>query len=127
MSKQAVSRKDIAEAILARAEEVDTAELARQVAAYLLAEGRAKEIDLLARDIEQLAYRQTGTLEVRAESAHELTDTVAAAVKALFTAKQIVLHQDVNPSLIGGVRVQAQDQVLDLSVRTRLRQLRNSA
>ena len=127
MSSQAVSRKDIASAILARAGEVDAAELARQVAAYLLAEGRAQDIDLLVRDIEQMAYQQSGTLEVRAESAHELTDAVASTIKALFSAKQIVLHQETNPSLIGGVRVQAQDQVLDLSVRTRLRQLRNSA
>ncbi len=126
MSSQ-VSRKQLAEAVVALASKsTDAKDLARSIAAYLIDEGRLGEIDSLIRELEFTVNRQTGQLEVHATSAHELTDSVRKAIEGLFMAKHITLHEEIDPGIIGGVRVRAHDQVLDLSVRTRLRQLKGS-
>lgn len=126
MSSQ-VSRKQLAEAVIALADKsTDTKQLAQRIAAYLIDEGRLGEIDSLVRELESTVNRQTGQLEVHATTARELTDNVRRAIGGLFTAKHITLHEEIDPEIIGGVRVRAHDQVLDLSVRTRLRQLKGS-
>ncbi len=118
-------RKQLVAALLQLAEQQrDPKVLAQKIAAYLISEGRVNEIDLLARDIERLQYQATGTLEIHAVSARTLSSNVKQAIIGLFAAKNIILHEDIEQDLIGGVRVRAQDQVLDLSVRTRLRHLR---
>ena len=120
-----VSRKELAIALLEVAQtEKDTQQLAKKIAAYLISEGRAGEIELLARDLERLQHENSGLLEIRVESAHELNDAVRRTIESLFEAKQKVVHESVHKDIIGGVRVRAQDQILDLSVRTRLRQLK---
>ena len=123
----ALPRKELAATLLAIIEKQPNKELAaQQIAAYLLQTGRVKELDLLVRDMEKQQSHKDGTLEITATSAFDLPKSTQAAIESLFNAKKKVLHQKTDPSLVGGVRVRAQDQVIDLSVRTRLQRLKNS-
>ncbi|CAN5665923.1 hypothetical protein BH23PAT2_BH23PAT2_00600 [soil metagenome] len=123
----ALSRKELASTLLAIIDkQPDKALASRQIAAYLLQMGRVKELDLLVRDMEKQQLDKDGILEITATSAFDLPEGTKAAIESLFLAKKKVLHQHKDVSLVGGVRVRAQDQVLDLSVRTRLQRLKNS-
>lgn len=101
-----------------------TKRLAREVAAYLLEENRVNELDSILRDV-QADWAAAGYVEVVAASAHELTPQVkreiTAQVKKLYPdAKQIIITEEPDPSVIGGVRLTLANQQLDLSVETKL-------
>lgn len=97
---------------------------AREVAAYLLSEGRVDELDSLLRDI-QAEWAAKGYVEVLARCAHPLDATdkkdIAAKVKNLYpNAKKVVVTEVADPSVIGGVQISLADKQLDLSVEAKL-------
>ena len=103
----------------------------REIASYLLAERRTAEIEPLLRDL--IEYRaQEGMVEVTAISAHELsakdrTDIELLTRRLLPKTKTIIMNRHLDPNLIGGVRLEIVSQQLDLSIRTKLNRLKQSA
>lgn len=98
--------------------------LAKEVAAYLLAEGRVGELDSVLRDV-QADWAEAGHVEVLAASAHSLSadvrSNITKQVKALYpAAKQIIVTEVLDPEVIGGVRLSLANQQLDLSVEAKL-------
>jgi F-type H+-transporting ATPase subunit O len=99
-------------------------DLGAEIAAYLLSERRTSELDSLLRDIQQ--YRADhGIVEVLAVSAHEVDDTVrrdieAQAHKLYPEAKKIIISEQIDPDVLGGVKIELANQQLDLSVRSKL-------
>lgn len=99
-------------------------EYAREVAAYLLAEGRVGELDSLLRDV-QADWAEKGYVEVIARSAHPITEEtkqqIAAQAKKLYpNASQLVVTPVEDTSVIGGVQISLADKQLDLSVEAKL-------
>ncbi len=99
-------------------------EYAREVAAYLLAEGRVGELDSLLRDIEA-EWADRGYVEVIARSAFPLTPAVkndiVAQVKPLYPdVNKIFVTEVLVPELIGGVQITVANQQLDFSVQAKL-------
>jgi F-type H+-transporting ATPase subunit delta len=97
---------------------------ALSVAAYLLDERRTGELDSLMRDV-QADWAADGFVEVIVYSAHELSDQVrrdvsAEARKLYPHAKRVELTQEINPDLIGGIRLEFSNRQLDLSVQSEL-------
>lgn len=97
---------------------------AREIAAYLLAEGRVGELDSLLRDV-QADWAERGYVEVIARSAHPITEEIkseiAAQAKKLFpNASQLVVTPVEDTSVIGGVQISLADKQLDLSVEAKL-------
>jgi F0F1-type ATP synthase delta subunit len=101
-----------------------TQEYVREIAAYLLAEGRTGELNSLLRDV-QAAWASKGYVEVLARSAHPLTaDTkaeIAAQVQKLYPADaKVVVTEVADPSVVGGVQISVANRQLDLSVEAKL-------
>ena len=101
--------------------------VAKETAAYLLVERRTKELTPLMRDImDERACR--GTIEATATSVFDLEKSVKQTITKLVSqpyanAKEVILHEEQDPALVGGVRVVANDRQLDLSIHSRLKQL----
>lgn len=98
--------------------------LAKEVAAYLLAERRTAELNSVLRDV-QADWAEAGHVEVIASSAHPLTPSVRTdigkQVRKLYPdAKEIVVTDVIDPEVIGGVRLSLANQQLDLSVEAKL-------
>ena len=95
-----------------------------QIAAYLLSERRTAELEPLLRDIIQ--YRaEHGIVEVIAVTAHPLTATVRhdieRKVKSVFPdAKQIIIAEELQANVVGGIRLELPNQQFDLSIRAHL-------
>lgn len=127
-------RHDIAKVLAERSlGRIDATEFSEQIAAYLLQERRTADLEPLLRDIIQ--YRaDNGIVEVIAISAHPLTDAVRkdieAQIKTIFTdVKQIIISEEIQADVVGGVRLELPNQQLDLSIRSKLsrfKQLTNS-
>ena len=120
-----IPRSRLAAIIAERSELLDgTKALSQEIAAYLLAEGRTGELDSILRDVMQ--YRaDKGIVEVAAIDAHPLNDSIKSDVtkliKGIFpNAKQIIISEEIDSNVIGGVRLELANQQLDLSIRSKL-------
>ncbi len=102
-------------------------QLADKLAAYLISERRTKEVNALLRDLEALRLDEDGILEVSVTAARPVSEAVRREIKQLFEAKEIIIHEEIDPALLGGVKVQAHEERLDLSVRARLQRLKTGA
>lgn len=96
----------------------------REIAAYLLSEGRVDELDSLLRDV-QGDWAKAGHVEVTASSAHPLTAAIRGDIqrevkKVYPAAKRIVINEVADPSVVGGVRLNMPNRQLDLSIRAKL-------
>jgi len=121
-----VPRTRIAGAIVDRTLNNGTADkaYAREIAAYLLAEGRVDELDSLLRDV-QAEWAERGYVEVLARSAHPLSERVkediARRIRSLYPdAKKVVVTEIADPSVVGGVRLLLAERQLDLSVEAKI-------
>lgn len=98
--------------------------LAREVAAYLLDEGRVLDLDSVLRDVQE-NWAASGYVEVIARSAHPLTASsrkdIERQTKKLYpAAKQILVTEVSDPAVLGGVRLEFAHQQLDVSVEAKL-------
>ncbi len=76
---------------------------------------------------ERMADEQAGTLSLLAETAHALDEASRGGLEMLagevFPGKKLMIRYEVRPDLLGGVRISTDDEMLDATVRARLRAL----
>ena len=90
--------------------------------------GRAGEIEEIAKEFERLMARKERRLTVELTTARELSDAEAESIlKQIEDAagRKVEATQKVDPSLVGGIVLQAGSLRVDASVRGRLERLRN--
>ena len=124
MAQARLSRRKVA-ALLAD-ELIAGQNVTNKLAAYLIESKKTRELSLYVRDIEA-ALSDRGALLANIASSHQLADdtqnTIVDYLKKKTGAKNVYLRQDVEPSLLGGVRIETPDQRLDTTLRHRLNQL----
>ena len=96
----------------------------------LLAEnGRLADAQAVADDFEKLVLAGKGAVEVTVTSMGKLEPNDVAALKTFLKQKKIfegdsfTLVEKVDPSILGGVVVQAGDKLVDLSVSKRMQKI----
>lgn len=125
MAKASV--KQLAEAIYGLITEAKTPdELSKAIAAYLVAEQQTKDTDRILREVERLRFERDGVLEIVASSRRSLNESTKQAISQIFEAKKSKIIEQTDKNLVGGVSIQALDKWLDLSIRGRLNQLKNT-
>jgi len=124
MAQARLSRRKVA-AYLAD-ELIAGRDVTQQLAALLVETKRTREVTLFVRDIEA-ALAARGVLLANVASSRELTSdvegTIGSFLKKATGATDVQLRQHVEPSLLGGVRIETPDQRLDTTLRHRLNQL----
>ncbi len=98
----------------------DTSELAKGLAAYLITERRTAELEPLLRDVMRVRFDRDGLLEIDATSAFPLTEAIRSEIDRLLPANSRVLHENIAPEVIGGLRLEALDRQLDATLSRRL-------
>jgi len=115
-------KRDALAAVLGEADE-----LLRNFLLLVAEKGRIGEIDEIYRELERLIAREARVLELELTTAVELSDEEARRVVRRIeeaSGRRVEATRAVDPSLIGGIVIQAGSQRLDASVRGRLEQLR---
>jgi F-type H+-transporting ATPase subunit delta len=105
----------------------DADELVRNFLLLVAEKGRITEIEEIQAELERLIAREARVLELELTTAVELSDEDAARVVRQIedaSGRRVEASRRVDPSIIGGIVVQAGSQRLDASVRGRLNQLR---
>jgi len=99
----------------------------QELAAYLIDANRKKEATLIIRDIEAMLV-DAGTAIGTVMSARPLTATALEAIESFIKqqnaqVKNVVLREQIDESLIGGIRLELPGHQLDASVKAKLEQL----
>jgi len=105
----------------------DADELIRNVLLLAAEKGRIGDVEDIAREFERLVAREERRLAVDLTTAYELSDDEAAdLIRQIEEAsgRKVDAKRHVDPSLIGGLVLQAGSLRLDASVRGRLNRLR---
>jgi F-type H+-transporting ATPase subunit delta len=105
-----------------------THELLRNFLMLLVEKGRADEINAIQREFEDLCRRDEGILNVELTTAIELSDDERRSIINQIeraSGRRVEATSKVDPSLIGGLVLQAGSQLVDSSVRGRLERLRH--
>lgn len=122
------NRIDIARGFVSRLDTVGAKKAVRELASLLLEYRLHSQIDEILADISAEYARVHGVVEAEARTvfplSKELKAELANRVKELTGAKKVILHEEIDESLLGGVIVSAPDMELDLSLRTKLAKLR---
>lgn len=122
------SKSDIASAVMGLIDGgASTEKIAKEVSAYLVSERRTKELDAIMRRVLELRAKY-GVYEAEIASAHEIDSAIKSELKNLVkqnypNAKEIIVHDSKDPSLVSGLVFGASELHLDLSARGKLRSL----
>ena len=104
-------------------------ELTKHVVEFVIAQGRARELDAIVEELAGLASERRAKVlgEVRSaipldeDQRKRLNDALSTA-----TGKTVDVKVIVDPSVVGGIYAKVGDQVIDATVRRRLQDLRES-
>lgn len=123
------SRIKLADKVTEMLGKEDRSSLAKKVAAYLIKAGKTSELNSLSRDVMQARKSRDGIVELTAISSHELSNEQIEAIKQTVlkmspNAKDIIVNRKIDGSVIGGVRLEFANHLLDLSVSAKLNKLK---
>ncbi len=126
------STKDIAKALYESTKDKSGVELSRLLenAVAFLAKNRllGKSPEILEQ-LEKIRDKDLGIVSARVTSKNPLTkhtlDEIKKTLKTRYRASDITLHTSEDSSLIGGIKIEANDELIDLSLKNKLHQLQN--
>lgn len=126
----APTRKELAKALISvMAQSKDSAKLAKAIALYLSEHRQTKELDGLMRNISDLRAK-SGTIEAIVTSAFLLTPALKRDIRSLITkqrgAKEVILVETIDPSVLGGIRIETGEHQLDVTVQQKLNRLKRA-
>ena len=123
-----VNHTDIAKGFVAQLDAHGVKKATQQLAAYLLENRIQNQTNEVMESIQSEYQRVHGIVEATATSVHPLTADIKRRVQAIVAdktgAKKVVLHEQIDPSVLGGVKVNAPNMELDLTLKTKLAKLK---
>ena len=123
-----LDRLSVARGFVAMQEKAGAKRAIIELAALLLEHRMHSQIDEILADISQEYTRVYGVVEDHARSpfplSEELKETLSMRVKKSTGAKRVILHEELDTTLLGGVIMSAPDMELDLSLRSKLEKLK---
>lgn len=94
----------------------------------LVTKDRISSLIKMIKDFEELYYEYKNIVLARVTSATELEEDAKAnllvQLKELF-AKEVIIEQRVDPTIIGGLLIEAQDKIIDATVKGKLEKIKH--
>lgn len=119
MSGRTISRRKLAEFVADKLQSGDAKYAIKQAAAYLIETKQTHSTGLLVRDIEKILAGR-GTVIADTTSARLLTEKDKALIAKLLNAKELHTRETIDPSVLGGVRVEISGKRLDATIKHRI-------
>ncbi len=105
-------------------------EVAKAIAAVLVVDQRQNEVDLLLADINFELESRGHAATTQVTTAHDITDKlrneISGLVKKATKVDQVILSEQVEKSVIGGVRIETATRVWDKTAVRQLNELKEA-
>ena len=121
-----ISNKQLAEIIYLQLQKQASEKVAKEVSKFLVQSKRTKDLSKIMRELSRLQYERDNVQEVTMTSAHKLNESVKQKILKQMNVEHYVINEVIDEDLIGGVRIESNDSIFDLSVRNRLQKLKAS-
>ncbi len=118
-----VSNNDIAKAIDKLGKNLPIEKLPTAIASFLISIQRTADLDKIMRQLSFIRLSE-GLSEVTITSAVSLSSETKNQIKTLLKSGNVLINEVKDKSVIGGVRIEANEYYLDLTVRNRLNKLK---
>lgn len=122
------NRTTIAKGFLYRLDSVGVKKAVKELAAFLVDQRLHGQLEDILIDISKEYARVYGVIDAEARTAYPLSDSLKKElierVKQSTGAKKIILHEEIDKSLLGGVIVKTSESELDLSLKSKLTKLK---
>lgn len=105
------------------AKPAEVSKLVKAFVARLAADHRLSHGERIAEDFMHLAKEKTGVVELVVRSAFPLQEAQKKKIAEVFAPEKIELSEQIDQSIIGGLVLQTKNQILDGSIRQRLKAL----
>ena len=123
MSGRTISRRKLAEFVAEKLQSGEGKDALQQAAAYMLETKQTRNVELLVRDIEDVMAKN-GIVVADVTSARPLSKDDKATIAKLLNAKELHARETIDPSVLGGVRVEASGQRLDATLKHKIDSLK---
>lgn len=119
MSGRTISRRKLAGFVADKLQSGDGKDAIAKAAAYLIETRQTHSAGLLVRDIEEI-LASSGIVVADTTSARRLSEEDKTAIAKLLHAKQLHTRETVDPSVLGGVRIEVSGKRLDATLRRKI-------
>ena len=119
MSGRTISRRKLAGYVASELQSGDGNDAIKKAAAYLIETGQTHSVGLLVRDIEEI-LAHSGIVVADTTSARPLTADDKTAIAKLLGAKELHTREVVDPSVLGGVRIEMSGKRLDATLQHKI-------
>jgi len=119
------STKELAHVILSLSNKVSAKSLATNVANYLQEERRSGDLESIMKEVKELRRKKQGIVEANVTTAFPVDSSTTKKIKQIF-GDNVLINEIIDKHIIGGVRVETNEDYLDLTVRGRLNQLKRA-
>lgn len=126
----AISNNDIARAIYLATKDKSHAEqsaLLPKVVQFLRRRRLMSKAPEILRSLKSIINQAEGRIEARVLSVekidHKLKTHLEHTLKKRYRAQELVLHEVSDQKLLGGIKVEVNDEVIDLSIKNRIEKL----
>ncbi len=126
-----ISNKEIANAIFKATEGKTGRELhgtILNIVSFLNKKRLISKSASILTDLRKIVNKKEGIVEVKLTYAGKLTRDakhhIEHALKKRYKARDVILHDSIDESLVGGFRIEAEDEVIDLSIKERVNKLK---
>ncbi|MEK9196325.1 MAG: F0F1 ATP synthase subunit delta [Patescibacteria group bacterium] len=105
-------------------------DIAEKIASYLVDTKQTLKLDSLMRDV-TVARETRGVFEVSVASAHEIGQSQISSIKDYIkkkfpSSKEVIIHTKVDPSLLGGLRIESANYLMDQSLKSKLNYIKST-
>ena len=124
-----ISRRDLSRYIANELREGSRTKIINELAAYLIDTRRVNELDLIMRDVDH-ELLMAGHVNATVTSARELSDAIKQQVEKLLlrqtSASTVNLGTNIDPTVIGGIKLDAPGRGMDKTIAHQLNTLRTA-
>lgn len=116
------SNQQYARALYVVTQDLSTGKLSQvleKIVSILVREHRLHQSDKIIQEFIRYAKQQKGIIEIEITSARKLDSQILAKIKKVFGGK-VEEKENLDASLIGGVKIKLADKIFDASLKTQL-------
>ena len=123
----AISNNDIARTIYMMSKDKGQADISKNVVKFLFRKRLLSKSPEILSQLRKIINKEEGRIVAKVSSVEKLDSKMKTsleyALKKRYSAKEVVFTESINEKLLGGVKIEVNNEVIDLSVKNKIQKL----